>query len=219
MLSGDDITSEIAAKVDEDTAEKITIEIGQNPNTGGGYLSLNGPQVVKLGIPFSLTASALNDYIFSGWTVTGSGKIRFSSTTATYTTVTIVKSAADIAIYGNFTKRPEVTSTDPYNHGQSGVLVPVTVSFSEDMDASTLVFGSQNIAIYGKPAGIDVPLEDFTSRFAAPSYDAATFDLTLTPKSGALSVGFKIFVVVSTGVKSAGGVPLYNAYQFDYVTK
>jgi hypothetical protein len=222
MLSGADVTGGIQSAVEEENAEKVRIGIYQKPNAGGGSLSLNGPQTKKVGIPFSLTATTNDDYIFTGWTVSGSGEVRLSSNSNETIEVVIVSPADDIVIYGNFSERPRVAATSPYNHQLDvGLGDPVSITFSMAMAPGTLIYASNNIVISGKPAGLNVDWDNtFSSKFLAPSYDNDTNTLTITPKSGALLNSYKIQISLFAGIKSSNSVPLYcdTKSQFDYST-
>jgi len=212
MLSGSEITDAISAEVNEATAEKVRVSFS---STAGGKLSLSGPQTEKVGIAFSVTASAEEAYAFNGWSVSGSGNVRLSSTVDATTTVTIVKAADDIAITGSFAARPKVSETSLENHSiEVSTGEAIVFTFSQEMTQGD--FGSTTIAISGKLNGVpEAVSEDFFDSF---DIESTSTTLTFTPKPGALASGYRISITISKEVRSLDGVSMAEDKQFDYST-
>jgi hypothetical protein len=212
MLSGSDITGDIATQVIEADAEKVTVSIQAMT---GGKLSLNGPQVEKVSVPFSLTASANDAYAFSGWTVAGSGQVTTELTTETTAKFTIVKAATDIAITGHFVDRPKVSESSVDGDTTVPPTQAVTFTFTKGMDASG--FTAANIAMMGKVAGTPGEGDDFSSYFSI-SWTSTT--LTLAPKASYPAVGkYKVTILLAKNLRSDGGVTMQDDYQFSYFTE
>jgi hypothetical protein len=220
MLSGSDVTSEIASQVNEATADKVTVSLASTP-TDGGTLSLSISQAEKVSIPFPLTATANDTYAFTSWSVTGGGKVSLSSTTISTaltessTTVTIGSAASDIVITANFTARPTVAfSLADYQQLDVSRTEPVSFTFSKPMDMSTLT--PSNIAITGKYSSIPGNTTDCSSFFTLTKTSTT---LTLTPNgSDGLPALYAIFITISQKMHSSDGIPLAADVPVYYIT-
>ena len=152
LLTGNDIKTKIGTDVAAANAASVTVTINANPATGG-TLSLSGTQTEKVGVPFTLTATVYDAYVFGGWTATGSGNVTFSAANAATTTVTVGTSASDIVINANFTARPVVKIYSPAAQA-TGIVTnqPITVTFSKAMNATSFSQNG-NITVTSVPTG------------------------------------------------------------------
>jgi len=216
MLTGKDIKSQVSQDVNTANAASVTVNINANP-TAGGTLSMSGSQTKKIGVAFGLTATAYDaNYVFGGWTATGSGSVTFSSASASTTNVTIGKSASDIVITANFIARPAVSPyyTPSLVYGQFGVgnflNQPIIVNFTKAMDTAsfrkagyvTVTYDSINPATPNPKAifsGTDNSYFTLTS--------SAT-QLTLTPVSPYMPPNSTITVQLSPQICDSGEVPI-----------
>jgi hypothetical protein len=213
MLSGTDITDEISTEVIDENAERISAYFKSSPSSGG-TLSLNGPQKVKVGIPFSLTATAKDDYSFVKWVVSGSGEVEVSPASGTETTVSILKGADDIRITGTFVARPTISDISPDSGETVELKSAYVITFSQAMDQSS--FNADNITIQGKDSGIPTQgFEDLYDQFTITSTDT---QLTITPINE-LNNGYTIKITISSDVCSASGVTMKESKTITYYTK
>ncbi|HUQ48669.1 MAG TPA: Ig-like domain-containing protein [Gemmatimonadaceae bacterium] len=108
------------------------------------------------------------------------------------------------------TTAPTILSTSP-NHNATGIAVnsAVTVTFSEAMDAATIVSPATNIKLNVFAGGAAVA--------GNVSYNASSHVATFTPTSN-LTANTKYTATVTTGVKDAAGNPLAVNATFDFTT-
>jgi hypothetical protein len=215
ILSGKDITEDISSKVDEATADKVSVTFVASPSSGGS-LSLNGQQTMKVGIAFNLTAAPKDAYSFGGWSWVGAENVRLSSKTDTTTTVTVVKAISGIKITGRFVARPYVLKDD-YSPKTKLTGVPkgdeIYVPFSEAMRTST--FSAASIKVTGKLNGD--PVFDPVDIFDLFTLSTTSTSFTLTPIVD-LDPLYHVFVVVTNKVRSEKGISPFEDFPFDYVT-
>ncbi|HRY54526.1 MAG TPA: hypothetical protein P5142_07865, partial [Spirochaetia bacterium] len=199
MLSGGDLKKSVDETVTEANAQNVTITITATP-TSGGALSLSGSQSKKVGVPFSLTASAYDAYYFAGWTATGSGNVSFSSPSSSTTTATIGNSASDIVISANFTKRATIIDYMPILDTYNGTYcnMPIYVQFSKAMDPSS--FNAGTISVTAKPTGVSgaTPI-DIYGYFELTT---ASDGFTLSPTT-LMPTGHKVTVTLSNAIRDA----------------
>ena len=157
----DDLKQAIKDEVDIANAPEVSLEVHVDPAIPGGTTS-PGLTTQKVGIPFPVAATAFTEYAFIGWTeIGGNSAVEFADAPAASTTATITKSAAGIVIQANFTRRPEVESTDPGDN-QLNVLKnkKIMINFDKPMDPATVTFG--NISLTSKPYGSEDPATALT---------------------------------------------------------
>jgi len=228
MLSGNDVKDKVATDVTVATATSVTVSIQANTSSGG-TLSLSGAQTEKVGVAFSLTASAFDAYVFSSWSATGSGKVTFSSTAAATTKVTIGAAASDIVITANFTTRPYIKSVSPSSAVPVVINMPIIINFSKAMDpASFNVAGNLKVSFDGINPTIPNPQTIYSSGtasayFNAPTWNSSYMQLTLYPLKTSpvtyLPQNSTITVTTSSAVTDSTGISLLaNNYQEFYYT-
>ena len=221
LISGDDLKTAINGEVTTANAESVPVTISANP-TSGGALSISGQATEKVGIPFSLTASAYDKYAFSGWTATGSGNVSFGSASTGTTKVTVQKSASDVAIIANFVARPEVKSVYPTNQKDDVVRnQPITVIFSKTMKpASFEVAGNIVVKSFNTDGSNEAVLfaSGTPSSYFDFSVNSGSNGFVLTPKSSYMPSYHNIYVIISSAVTDSDGNKMAEDYDNYYFT-
>jgi Big-like domain-containing protein/fibronectin type III domain protein len=142
-----------------------------------------------------------------------------NSTGYTLTVTTGVKDVAGNALAAQSTSTfttvadttsPTVVTTSPLNNATNvAATSPVTVTFSEDMDAATIVSPANNIKLNVTTGGAVVA--------GTVTYNAATRVATFTPTSP-LAANTNYTATITTGVKDLAGNPLALTQSFTFTT-
>ena len=188
----------------------VTFSEAMNPNTiNGTSLTVAGPGTTAIAGSVAYTAATDTAQF------TPAGALPYN-TLITITVTTAVKSASGTPMAANFTcgfttappPAPVVTATTP-TCGVTGVPVdftPITVTFSEAMNPSTINGTSLTVAGPGT-----------TAIAGSVAYTAATDTAQFTP-AGALPFNTLITITVTTAAKSASGTPMAANFTCGFTT-
>ncbi|MFW6290835.1 MAG: Ig-like domain-containing protein [Spirochaetota bacterium] len=178
-----DLKESIREEVVVATAEEMPVTVRPDPDVPGGTTSVaSGTQ--KVGVPFEVSVTVLGEYAFTGWSEpSGTGAVSFADPSSKTTTATVNEVADGIVIQANFTRRPELESTDPFNYAEN-VFTNKTIRlyFSKPMDPSTVT--SDTISITHRPFQTDDPPVSIEDRYQAPVPSSGNLVFTLELVAG-----------------------------------
>ena len=185
--------------MDSSTINGTTIQL--KDSTGAAVAGTVAYIVATKTATFTPTAPLKNSAKYTLIVTTGvkdlAGNALAAQSTSTFTTV------AD-------TTAPTILSTSPGNNATNVVVTaPVTVTFSEAMDSTTIVSPATNIKLNVTTGGAVVA--------GAVTYNAATHVATFTPTSP-LIANTNYTATVTTGVKDLAGNPLAFNATFAFTT-
>jgi hypothetical protein len=226
MLTGNDMTTKIGSAVAAANAAQVTVHIQPDPDmSSAGIPSPMGDSTQKVGIPFNLSTTVSNLYVFNNWSqVGGNNEISFGSAASANTTATVAKAGTGFTIQANYTLRPTVSSTDPFNGTTSvGINKSIKIVFSEPVETSSLV---NNIIVttinYSELGGTPAPITaNFPLTYVGPSDATATpktvTGVLLVPKT-AMGVTQYITVTCKKGISDSSGNNMASDYSFAFIT-
>jgi hypothetical protein len=185
--------------MDSTTINGTTIQL--KDSTGAAVAGTVSYIVATKTATFTPTAPLKNNAKYTLIVTTGvkdlAGNALAAQSTSTFTTV------AD-------TTAPTVLSTSPTNNATNvAVTAPVTVTFSEDMDSSTIISPATNVKLNVTAGGAVVA--------GTVTYNSTSHVATFTPTS-ALTANTSYTATVTTGVKDLAGNPMAFNVTFTFTT-
>ncbi|TVQ25968.1 MAG: hypothetical protein EA382_06235 [Spirochaetaceae bacterium] len=200
-----DLKESIREEVQVATAPEVQVTVRPDPDEPGGTTSLS-TTVQKVGVPFPISVTAFPEYAFTGWSeVGGTDAVSFAAPRSASTTALLTRAGPGIIIQANFTRRPVIEATDPFNFSQNVLKNKrIQLYFSKPMNPATINFGT--ISITHKPIGSgDLPVS-IVDRYHDPVPDPANTLFTLNLIDGVtLEENHLVVVRVSRTVTDAAG--------------
>jgi hypothetical protein len=221
MLTGNDMKAKIGQDVTAANAASKQIVINTSPSSSG-TLSISGTQTEKVGIPFPIAATPYDAYVFSGWTSAGSGNVTFDDATAAKVNAKIGTAADNIVITANFTVRPTVSSTSPFNNRMGvGTNSSIQVIFATSLKTSTIVMSNVKVTTISQGlVGTSTPT-DITSSFTiTPVTPTGASSPTgfILKDAGGMSIVQLVTVTISKAISDTNGNTMASDYTFQFYT-
>jgi hypothetical protein len=140
----EDLKQAIREEVVAATAPEMSVVLRAEKDSMG-VPSPYGTQRFKIGVPYVITTTVGNDYVFYEWTHSGAeGDATFGDPRENTTTITINREVEGLQIIPVFDRRPYVVTWTPFSGSENKLInQEIIVTFNEAIDTGTVSLGPE----------------------------------------------------------------------------